>query len=194
MSSVGYNSNWTTTGFRAAIPSTEATTVSHIAVFNALQYGRLSDARRAQRLSLHNNSGGPVRRLPKRLALYSLMIGLSACASSGGGSATARSSPDQITRAEIASSSATNAYELISRLRPNWLRTPATATVGGGVIRTQAILVYLDRQRLEDVNALRTISVTGIDSAQWIDAGRAPTVLPDVPTSPIAGAIVLRTH
>jgi hypothetical protein len=134
-----------------------------------------------------------VLRLSQSFALFSLAASLAACAS-GGGSAASRANPDHITRAEVASSNATNAYELVSRLRPHWLRPPATATVGGGVVRTQAILVYLDRQRLEDVNALKTISVTGIDSAQWIEASRAPTVLPDVPTTPIAGAIVIKTR
>lgn len=128
------------------------------------------------------------------LARYSAMIALAACASSaGGGSTSARAAPDSISRAEIASSNATNAYELISRLRPQWLRAGATGSIGAGRPQNQAILVYLDRQRLQDVGALKTISVEGITSAQWIDATRAPTVLPDVPTTPIAGAIVLKT-
>lgn len=115
-----------------------------------------------------------------------------ACASSGG--AKARSSPDMITHAEVSASSATNAYELVNRLRPNWLRAPATGSIGGGVIARQAILVYLDRQRLEDLNALKTLSIEGIDSAQWIEASRVPTILPDVPPGPVAGAIVIRTR
>lgn len=135
-----------------------------------------------------------LRTVSMTLARYSAIIAVAACASSGGGSSPARAAPDRLTRAEIAASSATNAYELISRLRPQWLRAPATGSIGGGTPRNQAILVYLDRQRLQDLNALKSISVDGITSAQWIDATRAPTVLPDVPTTPIAGAIVLRTH
>jgi len=117
---------------------------------------------------------------------------VAACASSGGGSA--RANPDSITRAEIYNSSTSNAYELINRLRPNWLRATSTGSIGGGVVQRQMILVYLDRQRLEDLNALKTISVEGIDSAQWVEASRVPTVLPDVPPGPIAGAIVLKTR
>ena len=82
----------------------------------------------------------------------------------------------------------------IERLRPQWLRKPATGSIGAGRPQNQAILVYLDRQRLPDLAALNSLSIGGIESAQWIDATRAPTVLPDVPTTPIAGAIVLRTH
>jgi hypothetical protein len=127
------------------------------------------------------------------LVRYSMLFALAACASSGSGSSAARGSPDRLTRAEITASSATNAYELISRLRPQWLRAPATGSIGAGV-RMQAILVYLNRERLEDVNALKTISIDGIDSAEWIDATRAPTILSDVPTTAIAGAIVIRTR
>jgi hypothetical protein len=60
--------------------------------------------------------------------------------------------------------------------------------------RSQSILVYLDRQRLEDLDALKTISVEGLDSAQWIDAARVQTVLNDVPGGAIAGAVVLKTR
>ena len=123
----------------------------------------------------------------------SIVVFAAACASSGAG-ANARSNPDQITHAEVVASSATNAYELVNRLRPNWLRATATGSIGGGVIARQAILVYLDRQRLEDLDALKTLSIEGIDSAQWIDAARVPTVLPDVPSGPIAGAIVIRSR
>jgi Flp pilus assembly protein TadD len=131
--------------------------------------------------------------LSTTLFRYAMLFALAACASSGSGASATRGSPDRLTRAEITASSATNAYELISRLRPQWLRAPATGSIGAGV-RMQAILVYLNRERLEDVNALKTISTDGIDSAEWIDATRAPTILSDVPTTAIAGAIVIRTR
>jgi hypothetical protein len=126
-------------------------------------------------------------------ARVAALAALLACASSGAGSG-ARSSPDKITRAEIYSSNATNAYELISRLRPSWLRPGATGSISGGVIRSQSILVYLDHQRLEDLNALKTISVESLDSAQWIEASRVQTVLTDVPSAMVSGAIVLKTR
>lgn len=128
------------------------------------------------------------------IARLSFAVFAAACASSGGGGATARSSPDAITRAEVSTTNATNAYELVSRLRPNWLRATPTGTIGGGSITSQAILVYLDRQRLESLDALKTVSVEVIDSANWIDAARVQTVMPDVPSGPIAGAIVIRTR
>jgi hypothetical protein len=123
-----------------------------------------------------------------------VFVALAACASSGGAGTTARTSSDRITRSEIRASSATDAYELVIRLRPNWLRPAPTGSIGGGVVRSQAILVYLDNQRLEDLNALKAISADGLESAQWIDAARVQTVLNDVPGGAFAGAIVLKTR
>jgi hypothetical protein len=130
----------------------------------------------------------------RKAALLSIVATLAACASSGTGSSSARSSPDRLTKAEISQSSASTAYELISRLRPNWLRATGAGSISGGATRTQSILVYLDGQRLEDLNALKTISAGGIQSAEWIDNTRVATVLRDAPTGPIAGAILLKTQ
>lgn len=125
------------------------------------------------------------------LASCWLVFGATACASTG--TSHSSGSSDRITSAEISSSSANNAYELVSRLRPNWLKRTSTGSIGGGV-RSQVILVYLDGNRLGDVSALRTLSVTGIRSAQWLDSVRAATVLQGIGSDAIAGAIVLRTN
>lgn len=117
---------------------------------------------------------------------------LTACASSGTAGSGGHSS-DQVTYAEIASSSATNAYALIERLRPNWLRTPSLGSIGGGA-RSQIIVVYLDGNRLGDLQSLRTLSVDGIRSMKWLDAARAATVLHEVGSDPIAGAIIIKTQ
>jgi hypothetical protein len=122
-----------------------------------------------------------------------LVLILVGCASTGGGG-SGRASPTRITRSEIFNSNASNAYELISRLRPDWLRAQPTGSVAGGVVRSQSILVYLNRQRLEDLNALKTISAGGIESAEWVEASRVQTILTDVPTGAIAGAIIIRTR
>lgn len=133
-----------------------------------------------------------MRTMVTALASTWLVLGLTACASTGTAHRSTRE-PDRITSAEISSSSATNAYELVSRLRPNWLKRTGTGSISGGV-RSQVILVYLDGNRLGDVGALRTLSVTGIRSVQWLDAVRAATVLQGIGSDAIAGAIVLRTN
>lgn len=126
------------------------------------------------------------------LSRLATVVALSACASSGS-AGSAHHSSDQVTSAEIASSSATNAYELIERLRPNWLRARSIGSIGGGA-RSQVIVVYLDGQRLGDLDSLRNLSAAGIISMQWLDAAKAATVLHEVGSDPIAGAIVIKTH
>jgi hypothetical protein len=128
------------------------------------------------------------------MILAMTLIAVSGCASGGTGTSGGRASPNRITYAEIAGSNATNAYEMISRLRPNWLREPATASVSGGVIRSQTILVYVNRQRQEDLEALKSINVADIDSAEWVDASRVQTVLSDVPSGSYTGAILIKTR
>jgi hypothetical protein len=123
-----------------------------------------------------------------------LTLTLAACASSGTSSSTPRRSPDKITRSEIAASNVMNAYELIDRLRPDWFRGRGTASISGGRISSQVVLVYLDGHRLGDLTTLRTLSVSGIDSIQWLDATRAETVLSGVGSDPIAGAIVIKSQ
>jgi len=142
--------------------------------------------------AVHADSGGSLLRIPG-LFRFATVVALSACASSGTTGSVRRPSSDQVTRAEIASSSATNAYELIQRLRPNWLRVPNVGSIGGGA-RSQVIVVYLDDQRLGDIDALRDLSAAGITSMQWLDAAKAATVLHEMGSDPIAGAIIIRTH
>jgi len=129
-----------------------------------------------------------------KAALLSAALTLAACASSGTGSSAARGSPDRLSRSEITQSNASTAYELISRLRPNWLRATRVGSISGGASRTETIMVYLDSQRLEDINALKTISAGGIQSAEWIDKTRIAVVLRDAPIGPVAGAILLKTQ
>lgn len=126
------------------------------------------------------------------LSRFAIVVALTACASSGT-AGSGRHSSDQVTSAEIATSSASNAYELIERLRPNWLRPRSAGSLSGGV-RTQLIVVYLDGHRLGDLVSLRMLSVAGIRSMQWLDATRAATVLTEVGSDPIAGAIIIKTQ
>jgi hypothetical protein len=104
------------------------------------------------------------------------------------------SSPDRITSVEIeASTGAQTAYDLIRRLRPRWLQAGPTGSIGGGRVSQQVLLVYLDGNRLGTAEALRTLSASGIKSMQYYDAVRAATVLREVGSEPISGAIVIST-
>ena|SRR2546430_12236483 len=123
---------------------------------------------------------------------------LSACASasttsgtSSGHANTRESSPDYITSVEVAATPVTNVYDLISRLRPQWLRTQ-TGSIGSNT-RSQVVVVYLDDTRIGDLQSLRTISTSGVATLRYYDAARAATVLRNPGSDPIAGAIVITT-
>ena len=126
------------------------------------------------------------------LSRFATIVTLAACASSGATAGTSHQT-DLITAAEISTSGTTNAWDLINRLRPNWLKQQAVGSIGGGA-RTQVVAVYVDGHRFGDISTLRSISSSTIRSAQWLDAARAATVLNEVGSDPIAGAIVIKTH
>jgi len=127
------------------------------------------------------------------VAAVLVLIVAQACAS-GGAPGAATGGPDRVTTAEIdATAGASSAYDLVNRLRPHWLRTPiGSISPRGG--STQVILVYLDGIRLGGVSDLRMVSASSLGSMQYLDATRAPTVLRDIGTEPVAGAILLTTR
>lgn len=127
------------------------------------------------------------------LACASSSTGSSSEASSSTGSRSTRS-PDVITAAELQGVGAGNAYDIVARLRPNWLRTPTTPSqISGGVVSIPSIVVYLDEIRLGGVENLRSVTSAQIRSIRFLSATRAPTVLRDIGNDPIAGAIVVDT-
>ncbi len=133
-----------------------------------------------------------------RLAIAAVFAALSSAACASSGTATPRvteSSPDRMVSAEIeATSGASTAFDLVRRLRPRWLQGGETGSIGGGRVTTQVLLVYLDDNRLGGVEALRSLDASGIKSMQYYDAVRAATILREVGSEPIAGAIVVRTR
>jgi hypothetical protein len=131
--------------------------------------------------------------LSRFLSVLPLALALSfaACATAGSSSGAQRS-PDLITADEIATSGANNAFEAVTRLRPQWLRARGTSSIAGGNLADAVIAVYLGNQRLGDVASLRMISVAGIRSIQWLDAARAATLLGGLGSDTIGGAIVVK--
>jgi hypothetical protein len=139
----------------------------------------------------------------RKLSFLFLAAALTGCAS-GSASSTATTSsaspaavrssnPDYITSIEVEGTAATNAYDLIRRLRPRWLQTSAASSIGGGTVKGQVIVVVLDGTRMGGVETLRSIGTSGIKTLQYYDAIRAATVLRDPGSDPVAGAIVITT-
>lgn len=130
----------------------------------------------------------------RRSLAAALMALAGACsAASHNAPATHESSPDYVTATEIEATPASNAYDLIRRLRPGWLRPQGTGSLAGG-IRSQVILVYLDGSRIGNADMLQSVTATGLKSMRYYDAARAATVLNDVGSEPVAGAIVITTR
>ena len=132
-----------------------------------------------------------------RLSLSTLTLGAFAvvtyaCASSQTSRVT-ESSPDVITSIEINATPVPTAFDIVSRLRPSWLRQGRTGSIGGGTVSSQVTLVYLDGQRVGGIETLKTISSAGITSMRYLDATRAATILRDPGSEAISGAIVIST-
>lgn len=152
--------------------------------------------------------GGPLQRSRfANIALTTAFAITSACAttktaSQGGTQA------DVITAGEIAATPASNAYDLVQHLRPDWLRvrtigsmsgasssTPATVSSSSGMSKLGALvtLVYLDGNKLGEIDALRTLPTNGIQSMRWLDPTRAHLVLRGIVSDAINGAIDIKT-
>ena len=129
---------------------------------------------------------------PRTPPFIGLIFLLSACASTTTHRVT-ESSPDLVTSVEINATPVATAYDLVNRLRPAWLRQGRTGSIGGGSISSQVTLVYLDGTRLGGIDALRSLSASGIRSMQYLDATRAATILRDPGSEAISGAIVIVT-
>ena len=104
---------------------------------------------------------------------------------------TKNSSPDYVTSIEIEGTTASNAYDLIARLRPRWLQPLPAGSLRS--VRSQVIVVLVDGVKIGGREGLRSVSATGIKTMQYYDATRASTVLHDVGSEPVAGAIVITT-
>ena len=74
-----------------------------------------------------------------------------------------------ITTEEIRESSATTAYEVVSRLRPAWLRKRGESSLS----LAGTILVYRDGLRMGSPEALRQLNVSDIASITYMDGREA---------------------
>lgn len=105
------------------------------------------------------------------------LLAMTAC-SSGGGTSTAtpqtqRSSRNLITRAEIESSNVQDAYEVVQRLRPEYLREQrGNPSINSG---PQYAQVYVDGVRRGGPEALRGLRPVEVEYIQFIGAADATT-------------------
>lgn len=116
-----------------------------------------------------------------RYVVRGLLLVTIACASGGssGVQQAAKTNPNLITTEEVRGSSATNAYELIQRLRPSFLRTRgAMRGASNGTTTTFEpvdVVVYLNDSRLGNSEQLRQIPLSDIHEIRYFSASDATT-------------------
>jgi hypothetical protein len=123
-----------------------------------------------------------------RAAIGAFLLGLAAvaaaCSSAGG--AVGGGSPDLITREQIEELTDENAYQVVQRLRPRWLRPRSQASLGTPSRRDPSGVgtqpptppmpeVFVDNVRRGPVESLAQISLNEIEQMQFIDATDATT-------------------
>lgn len=97
---------------------------------------------------------------------------LSVACASGQGQGARMGDPDLILREEIDESTAQNVYDLVQRVRPQWLRTRGLTTLRQAA-GEEDIVIYMDNARLGYRDALRRVPLAGIAYMEFFSASRA---------------------
>ena len=110
---------------------------------------------------------------PIRLTTLTLSLLVAAgCASSktaAQAGAPHRSTGNVIGGDELTGTGATNVYEAVQRLRPQWLTSARIRRGGSG----DELVVYLDSNRYGTLTSLRSLSLGGIQEVRYYGASEA---------------------
>lgn len=124
-----------------------------------------------------------------RTAAVSLVTGLLVvalgCATTGSTSGDSQSR-DVITRDEIMEADVSNLYQVVQRLRPQWLRTRSRS-----LERESEIVVVRDGTVIGNVETLRELGRDGIERLRWMDGETAAATLVGARSGFVEGAIVV---
>jgi hypothetical protein len=94
----------------------------------------------------------------------SLLLVMGACATAGSGGSDL-GAPDLLIQEQIRGSGYSTVYDVISSLRPNWLRTRGVDSFAA----PSQIQVYVDNTRFGNINTLTQISPVSVYYIQWYD-------------------------
>ncbi len=114
-----------------------------------------------------------VRHAGKGVVLLGMFLGITACASSTGGS-MASGNPDSITRAQIESLPNGSALTIIQQLRRRWLRARSQGTLSNP--EPAFAIIFVDGRRWGDTNSLMQISSSEIEQMDYLNARDATTL------------------
>jgi hypothetical protein len=118
-----------------------------------------------------------------------LLSGAAGCASGGEGRARPGSSATVLEREEFADLAYTDAYEIVARLRPRWLRGR-----GFGTLQSQGSglpVVYRDGRPLGGLELLRDIDFDAVERIEFIGASDSTTRFG---TGHLGGVILVTTR
>ena len=103
-----------------------------------------------------------------------LVVGVACASSSASGTSSPRTERDVILQAEIASraADASNAYQIIQKLRPQMLRSRGPTDRSG---ETTLPRVYLDNANLGDVSYLPNINASQVGEIRFFNSRDATT-------------------
>ena len=110
---------------------------------------------------------------PIRLTALALSLLVAAdCASSktaAQAAAPRRSTGNVLAGDELNATGATNVYEAVQRLRPQWLTSARVRRGGSG----DDLVVYLDSNRYGSLSSLRSLSLGGVQEVRYFGASEA---------------------
>ncbi|MDQ7052280.1 MAG: hypothetical protein Q9P14_05110 [candidate division KSB1 bacterium] len=107
-----------------------------------------------------------------KLSLIFVLLALCACAAPRNGEqATGGRDRNLISLAEIQSSHASNAYDLIRELRPHWLRGRGQKSIKFASVAYP--VVYVNGNRHGSVQSLYNLTTDNITEIQFLDPGDA---------------------
>ena len=112
-----------------------------------------------------------LRHASLRVAVLSLALcSVAACSSGKASSAPKpRANANLVTSEEIVGTGASNLYDAIQRLRPQWLVSARVRRGGSG----DPLQVYLDGTKYGTVSSLRQLSVGGVQELRYFSANEA---------------------
>ncbi len=82
-----------------------------------------------------------------------------------------RDNPNVITEAQIAEAQGANVYEVISRVRPAFLRSRGTGSMSSGSLEYAE--VYRDGMRVGGIGTLRSMPIGGVREIRYYNLGDA---------------------
>lgn len=113
-----------------------------------------------------------------------------ACGSAGRPATGSSLSPDVILLEEIRQSSASNAYDLVAQVRPNWLRGRGTPSIRNRQVELP--VVYLGDRPQGQPEILRTFAVHSLAELRYVNATTATTRYGDGHAGGVIQVILLR--